>query len=65
MPLTVFDPAAQRRTLALDDAISHCRRAASAAAAASHGEPDELRAAVLDAVQQRLASLLAQLQALT
>jgi hypothetical protein len=55
--------AQQQRTLALRDAIDMTHRAASAAAACA-GEQDTLREAVLQAIHQRLSSLLAQLQAL-
>jgi hypothetical protein len=65
MTLTGIDPAAQRRTLALDDAISHCRRAAAATSAACAGEQEQVRTVALIGIQQRLAFLLAQLQALT
>jgi hypothetical protein len=59
-----IDHEAQQRTLALHDAISHCRRAACAAGAAACGEPDALREAVLQSVHVRLNSLLVQLQKL-
>ena len=58
------DHEAKRRALALQDAVDMTRRASSAVAAAAHGEPDALRFAVLEATQQRLCSLLAQLKAL-
>jgi hypothetical protein len=56
---TTIDAAAQRRRLVLEDAISHCWRAARAASAAHAGEQ-----AVLQGIRQRLGSLLKQLQAL-
>jgi hypothetical protein len=59
------DASIQQRHAALDDAISHCRRASSAVSAAAAGDCDELRFAVLEAVQQRLCSLLVQLKALS
>ena len=54
----------EQRRLALSDAIDHCRRAASATAAAGAGEPNALKSAVLDSIHDRLQSLLTQLQAL-
>jgi hypothetical protein len=58
------DHAAQQRHRALTDAIDHCRRASSASAAAACGEPDALRFAALESIQQHLCSLLAQLRTL-
>jgi hypothetical protein len=58
------DHEAERRALALQDAVDMTRRASSAVAAAAHGEPEALRFAVLEGIQQRLCSLLAQLRAL-
>jgi len=54
------DPEDQRRTLALQDAVDMTRHAASAVAAATHGEQDAFKEAVLEGIQQRLCSLLAQ-----
>lgn len=59
------DDLVQQRTLALRDAIDMTRRAACATAAASAEDQDEFRVAVLLGIQQRLKSLLAQLQALS
>jgi hypothetical protein len=52
-----------RRTLALADAITHCRRAAFAAEAACAGEPDTRRGLLNDA-HRRLRNVAAELEAL-
>jgi hypothetical protein len=58
------DHAARQRTMALQDAVDMTRRASTAVAAAAVGEGDAMRLAVLEAVQQRLCSLLRKLKAL-
>jgi hypothetical protein len=60
----IVDYRAEQRRLALSDARDMTRRAAAAASAACAGEPDELRATVLDGIARRLLSLLEQLRAL-
>jgi hypothetical protein len=54
-----------KRRQALDYGIDQLRRCISAASAASHGEPNAMRAAVLQSVHQRLSSMLVELRALT
>jgi hypothetical protein len=52
----------RRRMLALQDARDHVRRAASAAAAASVGDSDQARAAMLSDARRRLLAVLAELE---
>jgi hypothetical protein len=61
---TVLDPAGLRRSLARSDCIDWARRAASAAAAASNGETDPIRAAALADAHRRLRGVIRELQEL-
>jgi hypothetical protein len=53
----VASPEQQRRGLALADAISHCRRAAAAIAAAAEGEAHPYRGPALLEVHEQLRGL--------
>jgi hypothetical protein len=58
------DQRARDRTLALNDAISMTRRAASAALAAAAGEPDQYRASILQDANRKLLAMLSELEVL-
>jgi len=64
MAVTTIDFEAKRRTLALQDARDHVRRAASAAAAATCGAIETHRSAVLADARRRLLLMLRELEAL-
>jgi hypothetical protein len=62
---TTTDYAAIKRAQALEYGIDQLRRAASAIGAASHGESREMRRIVLQAINERMISMLAELKAMT
>jgi hypothetical protein len=64
-PFTAPDYAIEQRRLALNDAITQTRRAASAALAAAAGELDPRRAGILRDANRRLLATLRELEALT
>jgi hypothetical protein len=61
---TTIDFEAKRRTLALQDARDHVRRAASATAAATAGDDDTTRSGMLSDARRRLLLVLRELEAL-
>jgi hypothetical protein len=60
----LIDAEANQRTEALNYAVDKLRQSASALAAASNGEPQALRTAVLVSIQTRMQSMLIELRAL-